>query len=338
MALSGRIIRQFWHDKRSLALLLIAPMLIIWLLSLVFAGEEYQPVIGVVQLPEEVVSLFEEEGGKITVYSEEEAEQALQAGDVDAVIKMEDQKMMLTLEGSDPSSNQAVLLLMQNVRQHMFPNAPTQQIEIAYLYGSADLASFDYFGPVLVGFFAFFFVFLLSGVSFLRERTGGTLERLLASPIRRWEIVAGYFLGFGFFAIIQAIIITWFAIHILDMYMVGSFAYVLLVNLLLAMTALTLGILLSAYAHNELQMIQFIPLVIVPQVFFSGLFNLETMAEWLRGISVIMPLYYGADALRDVMVRGKGWHEIDFDVYMLCAFSFVFMLLNMLALRKHRRI
>jgi ABC-2 type transport system permease protein len=122
------------------------------------------------------------------------------------------------------------------------------------------------------------------------------------------------------------------------MYMVGSFAYVLLVNLLLAMTALTLGILLSAYAHNELQMIQFIPLVIVPQVFFSGLFNLETMAEWLRGISVIMPLYYGADALRDVMVRGKGWHEIDFDVYMLCAFSFVFMLLNMLALRKHRRI
>ena len=135
---------------------------------------------------------------------------------------------------------------------------------------------FDNFGPVLIGFFVFFFVFLIAGVSFLRERTGGTLERLLATPLRRFEIVAGYIIGFGLFTTLQASLIAWFAVDILDMMMEGSFLYVLFITFLLAMTALTLGTLLSAFANNELQMMQFIPLVVVPQIFFSGLFNLYT--------------------------------------------------------------
>jgi ABC-2 type transport system permease protein len=200
------------------------------------------------------------------------------------------------------------------------------------------MAAFDNFGPVLIGFFAFFFVFLISGVSFLRERTGGTLERLLASPLRRWEIVAGYVLGFGLFTMIQAALIAWFAVDVLGLMMEGSFGYVMLVTLLLSVTALTIGTFLSAFANNELQMIQFIPLVIVPQVFFSGLFNLDTMSEWLRWLSKLMPLYYGADALRDVMIRGKGWTDIAADVYVLIAFSLCIMALNVFALRKYRKL
>ncbi|MCL6459727.1 MAG: ABC transporter permease, partial [Gorillibacterium sp.] len=86
------------------------------------------------------------------------------------------------------------------------------------------------------------------------------------------------------------------------------------------------------------QMIQFIPIIIVPQVFFSGLFDLDTMAPWLRWLSTIMPLKYGADALRDIMIRGEGWDTIASNVYLLTGLSLVFMLLNILALRKHRRI
>lgn len=85
-------------------------------------------------------------------------------------------------------------------------------------------------------------------------------------------------------------------------------------------------------------MIQFIPLIVVPQIFFSGLFNLETMAQWLRSFSVIMPLTYGADALREIMIRGNGWNEIAIDVYVLLGFSLLFMILNVIALKKYRKL
>ncbi len=145
-------------------------------------------------------------------------------------------------------------------------------------------------------------------------------------------------IGFGLFTTIQASLISRFAIDVLDMMMEGSFWYVLLITFLLAMTALALGMLLSAFANNELQMVQFIPLVVVPQVFFSGLFNLDTMEQWLRSLSVIMPLTYGAYALRDIMVRGEGFSAIAVDVYVLLGFTMLFMLLNVVALKKYRKL
>ncbi|WP_256244594.1 ABC transporter permease [Alkalibacterium sp. 20] len=148
---------------------------------------------------------------------------------------------------------------------------------------------FDYFGPVLLGFFVFFFVFLISGVSFLRERTRGTLERLLSSPLRKWEIVIGYVIGFGLFTVIQSTIISAYSIYVLGMMMQGNFFYVLLIKLCLSFTALTLGMLLSSFAQNELQMIQFIPVVVVPQLFFSGLFNLEAISGWVSWIGPLTP-------------------------------------------------
>ncbi|OXB88456.1 ABC transporter [Geobacillus uzenensis] len=151
-------------------------------------------------------------------------------------------------------------------------------------------------------------------------------------------MVAGYMVGFGLFTTIQASLISWFAIDVLDMMMEGSFGYVLLITFLLAMTALALGMLLSAFANNELQMVQFIPLVVVPQVFFSGLFNLDTMEQWLRSLSVVMPLNYGADALRDIMVRGEGWSAIAVDVYVLLGFTLLFMVLNVVTLKKYRKL
>ena len=222
------------------------------------------------------------------------------------------------------------------------PNQDTEKTknapEINYLHGSADMETFDYIGPFLIGFFIFFFVFLISGVSFLRERTTGTLERLLATPMRRWEMVVGYVVGFGIFTILQSAIIVSFAIYILDIMMAGSIWLVILITLMLAITALSLGTLLSAFATNELQMIQFIPLVVVPQVFFSGLFSIETMAEWLQPLSIIMPLTYGGEAIRDVMIQGDGWNDIYGNVLVLIGFSLLFMILNVLALKKHRKL
>lgn len=338
-ALVIRILKQFFHDKRTLALMIVAPMIILWMMSLVFNGNTYEPRLGTVDVPGALSAKLEEQGGVVTEYDAEAAETALQAEEIDAVISFGGATPQVKLEGSDPAKNKAVILLLQGVLQQLnSASAQTETPAVSYLHGSETMAAFDNFGPVLIGFFTFFFVFLISGVSFLRERTGGTLERLLATPLRRWEIVAGYVIGFGIFTMIQASLIAWFAIKILGIMMAGSFWYVLLITVLLSMTALTLGTFLSAFANNELQMIQFIPLVVVPQVFFSGLFSVDNMAEWMRRLGVIAPLTYGADALRDIMIRGKGWSDIAVDVYVLIGFSLLVMAANVLALRKHRRI
>jgi ABC-2 type transport system permease protein len=292
-----RILRQFLHDKRTLAMMIVAPMLILYMMSLVFNGETYHPKLGVVNLPDAIIQKLQAQGAEVTAYDGEQADKELADVHLDAVIRLESGIPQIKLEGSDPAKNKAVLFLLQKAVQSSAPNpASLQQPSISYLHGSESMAAFDNFGPVLIGFFVFFFVFLLSGVSFLRERTGGTLERLLASPLKRWEIVVGYILGFGIFTTLQAALIAWFATSVLGLMMAGSFWYVLLITVLLSLTALTLGTLISAFANNEFQMIQFIPLIIVPQVFFSGLFSLDTMSVWLRWIGVVMPLRYGADA------------------------------------------
>lgn len=334
-----RIIRQFIRDKRTLALMMVAPLLVLSLMYLVFNSNTYEPKIGTVDLPSPLIQALEKEKVHLTPYTRAEGEKALAANTIDALIALEGQAPLIRLEGSDPAKSRAVLLFVQHSLQALNPAAAQGvQPRVEYLYGSEDMASFDNFGSVLLGFFTFFFVFLLSGVSFLRERTGGTLERLMASPLRRYEIVTGYILGFGLFAFLQSLLIVWYSTKVLGMLMTGSFALLLLVTLILSLTALTLGLLISAFANNELQVIQFIPLIIIPQVFFSGLFNMDTMTPWLRGLGSIMPLTYGARALRDIMIRGKGWEAIGNDLLILLGFAAVFIVLNLLVLRKYRKV
>lgn len=170
------------------------------------------------------------------------------------------------------------------------------QLDNSYLYGDKNSNYFDKMFPILMGFFVFLFVFLISGISLLRGRTTGTLERVYAIPIRRSEIVSGYLLGYGIFAIIQTLIIVFFSIYLLNINLAGSLVYVLLVNILLAITALVMGIFISTFANSEFQMVQFIPIVAIPQVFFSDIFPLENMPSWLSNIGYLFPLRYAGDA------------------------------------------
>ncbi|MGG0232995.1 MULTISPECIES: ABC transporter permease [Bacillus cereus group] len=331
-----RIIRQFFRDKRSLAMMFGAPMLLLWLLSLVFTQKDYVPHIAVVDMPAQLVKVMKNQEASIYEYNTEKAMSELENQKVDAVIRLENGKMNIVLEGSDLSKNRAVLQILQKSTEKN--DVSIMKPEVNYLHGSKDFTMFDGLGPVLIGFFTFFFVFILSGVSFVRERLSGTLERLLSTPIKRWEIVVGYIIGFGIFAFIQSIIIVSFSVYILDLYVAGSIWLTLLITCMLSLTALTLGTFLSAYANNEFQMIQFIPLVIVPQIFFSGLFPIESMNKWLQMLGKLFPLTYGADAMRQVMIRNQGFTEIALDLTVLLLFSIFFAIGNVFALKKHRKI
>lgn len=334
-AVAIRILLQMIHDKRTLGLIILAPMLILTLMSFIFNSSDYNPKLGIVNAPLNFVNKLEDNDARVTRYTDSDAYGALRRAEVDAIINFESGVPHIQLEGSDPTKNKAVIMLIQKVTQQL---TPTPKPDLTYLYGYENMSTFDTFGPILIGFFVFFFVFLIAGVSFLSERTSGTLERLLATPLRRWELVLGYVLGFGAITIVQSALIAWYSINVLDMMMLGSFGLVLLVTILTAMVALTIGTFISAYANNELQMIQFIPIIVVPQVFFSGLFDLSTMAPWLQAIGRVMPLWYVADALRNIMIRGKGWSEIYIDVIVLVAICIFFMLANIPALKKHRKI
>ncbi|WP_330949185.1 ABC transporter permease [Virgibacillus sp. MG-45] len=332
-ALIKRIVRQIIRDKRSIALMFIAPVFVITLLWLVLDLEDYEPTIAIYDIPNQLDTALNHQTATIITMSEKEALDALEEQAVDAFATVQGGTLYLKMEGSDPTANGAVQhVFNQAMKEH---NPSQAQMEVEFLYGSKNLNLFDHVGAVLIGFFVFFFTFIIGGVSFLRERTQGTLERLLATPLKRWEIVAGYLIGFGIFILIQSVIVAAYAIYVLDIYMVGSFLEVLFITILLAIAALSMGTLLSAYAKNEFQMIQFIPIVIVPQVFFAGVFPISGI-PWLEVIGKLMPLYYGADALTAIMIRGEHLTNVVLDITVLIGFSLLCISLNIVALKRYR--
>src|SRR5258708_39580955 len=213
----------------------------------------------------------------------------------------------------------------------------TAFVKVSYLYGGPHYTLLDYLAPTLIAVFAFFFIFLLSAVSFLRERTSGTLERLLATPLTRGELVLGYLGGFALFALLQALVILAFTILVLKVQYRGNLATIFLVEAVLVVGAVSLGLAISAFARNELQAVQFVPLVLLPQVFLSGLLvPVEQLNDVLRPISAILPLTYANEALRSVMVKGYALTDplILRDIGILAAFAVVMAVGAVLSIRR----
>ena len=94
----------------------------------------------------------------------------------------------------------------------------------------------------------------------------------------------------------------------------------------------------STFANSKFQMVQFIPLVVIPQIFFSGLISLDSMANWVKGIAHIFPLSYGGEALTNIMIKGQGWQDNEFDLGMLVIFIIGFTILNIIGLKRYRKV
>lgn len=351
-ALIKRIIRQMLRDKRTLALMFVAPLLILTLMYFLFNGNTVDSKLGVVGIDESLIKVLEKADISVKHYDKAVKDMVVDK-DLDGLLVQEaDGELQLTLQNDDPSTakslqmkvNQAAAAQFQAQLMMKSSGVPAagitgpKTIDTKYVYGDNETVFFDTLSPILVGFFVFFFVFIISGIGLLRERTTGTLERLMSTPIRRWEIVTAYLAGYGIFAVIQTIIVVFYAIHVLDIVLVGSIFSVIVINLLLALVALSLGILLSSFAASEFQMMQFIPIAVIPQVFFAGIFPLEGMAHWLQAFAKIVPMYYAGDALKSVMYKGNSLGEIGGDLLALCIFAALFIVLNIFALKKYRKL
>jgi len=208
---------------------------------------------------------------------------------------------------------------------------------IASLVGVAvpDKSMLDYTAPAILAVLILFFGFILTGISFYRERSQGTLERLMASPVSRLDIVGGYLLGFLLFALIQTLILFFYLIYVLDISYQGELWQILVFQVVIGIGAVCLGTFFSIFAKNEFQMIQFVPLIIVPQIFLCGLlWPVSQMPKYLQWLANVLPLTYGVDGIRAMMLQGQNLVDIGKDVGVLAAYAVGLLILAAVTLRR----
>jgi len=374
-AVFRRIVAQFRRDPRSLALLFVAPLAIIALLGWVLGSQSAASArIAVVNesanagagtVVTRLQSALEGQPGITMVRSvadDSTARQMLKDKQLDLVVvlpadfSLQSRKIDVLTLGINPTGEYGALPAIQKALISAVADSsvggalPT--VERTTVYGSPNATQLDSLAPVVVGFFAYFFVFILTGISFLRERIGGTLERLLATPVSRAEIVLGYSLGFGFFATLQVAIVLAFVLGRLGIPALGpvpTFAIGLgvhtagnpllayLLVLVLGLGAVSLGIFLSTFARTELQILQFIPIVIVPQGLLGGFFwPIEGLPNLLQPVARVLPVTYAIDGLRQVMIAGAdlGSPQVLLDLGVLTAIAAVFVVLAAATIRR----
>ncbi|MGC5000699.1 ABC transporter permease [Streptomyces sp. DT195] len=166
----------------------------------------------------------------------------------------------------------------------------------------ASPRTFDSVGASLLGIFPLITMFLVTSIATLRERTSGTLERLLAMPLGKADLIAGYALAFGTVAVVQSALATGLAVWALGLDVTGSPWLLLLVALLDALLGTALGLFVSAFAASEFQAVQFMPAVIFPQLLLCGLFTPRAdMHPLLEAVSDVLPMSYAVDGMNEVL-------------------------------------
>ncbi len=202
-----------------------------------------------------------------------------------------------------------------------------------YVYDDSPQV-FDRVGPQMLGLFPFIIMFLVTSVTMVRERTSGTLERLLTTPLKRGELIGGYALGFGVAALVQAVVSSVVAIWLLGLDVNIPWAIVLFA-VLDAVLGTALGLLMSAFATTEFQAVQFMPLVVVPQILLCGLLQpRDMMPRVLELMSDALPLSYATDAFTELTISDTFTGEMGLDLGVLLGFFVVSIALASLTLRR----
>ncbi len=371
-SLSGRVVLEVFRDKRSFVLLIVIPVLLLLLADKLFESDAERLGIGLVNLDSGVsipggISLrlgdsIEQgirmsESLSLIAVEEHESEAFLASGQAKAVlflpanfsasfVQSGELTLDLKLEGSNPALSQpvigqihqiAIAALAQLAAPEIAPGFDRSPVRINadYFYGGEAFGMMDYVAPVYIAFLVLFFVFLITCVSLIRERNQGTLERLLASPTTRFEIIAGYIIGLGVYALLQGAVILTFSLFVLKIVYAGSLWILFLIIAVLSIVGVALGMLASSFARNEFQVVLFIPLLIIPQMLLGGTFiPVDQLPPVLTPLAYSMPLTYANMAMQDVMIKGWNLSQIYLKLLLLGGFAVVFVVIDVLAVRR----
>ena len=194
---------------------------------------------------------------------------------------------------------------------------------------------FDRLGAPMVGIFPFITMFLVTSIAMLRERTTGTLERLMTMPLAKLDLLAGYGIAFALLASVQALVTSAVAFAALGLDAAGATALIIALAVLNAVLGSALGLLASAFASSEFQAVQFMPAFVLPQILLCGLLvPQDQMAGWLDGIASVLPLTFAFEALDAVAVDGAALGDVGGEIAVLTGMAAVAIGLAALTLRR----
>jgi len=193
----------------------------------------------------------------------------------------------------------------------------------------------DFTAPGIIGFAMTLITVMLTAMSIVRERTGGTLTRILIAPVSAWQVTFGYTMAFSLIAIFQSAELLLASTWIFDIRFVGNAGVVALVILLFAVGLQGIATLISTLSKNEAQAMQFVLFLLIPSIMLGGVFwPLETMPAAMRPLSYAIPLTYANSALRKVMLTGGGFADLAFELSVLAAIAVVALFLSVLSMRR----
>jgi ABC-2 type transport system permease protein len=188
---------------------------------------------------------------------------------------------------------------------------PVLLLTLLYFMFKDSPGTFQGVGLIMLGVFPFVIMFLLTSIAMLRERTSGTLERLLTTPMGKLDLLFAYGIAFGIAAAIQATVAGGVAYLFLDLNTRGSIGLVITIAIANAVLGVALGLFCSAFARSEFQAVQFMPVVVIPQLFLCGLFVArDQMVGWLQAISNVMPMTYAVEALQEVGMHAEATNAL----------------------------
>ncbi|MGW8381118.1 ABC transporter permease [Streptomyces sp. ODS28] len=212
---------------------------------------------------------------------------------------------------------------------------PVLLLVLLYYVFDSQPRGFDGIGASLLGIFPMVTMFLVTSIATLRERTSGTLERLLSMPLGKADLILGYALAFGLLAVLQAGIATGVAVWLLDLNFAGSPWLLLLIALLDALLGTALGLFVSAFAASEFQVVQFMPAVIFPQLLLCGLFApRDTMQPVLEYVSNVLPMSYAVDGMNEVLTHTSPTGDLVRDVLVVAGAAALVLALGAATLRR----
>ncbi|MDO3649287.1 ABC transporter permease [Nocardia mangyaensis] len=199
----------------------------------------------------------------------------------------------------------------------------------------SPLTMFDRVGITMLGILPFIVMFLITAIAMQRERTSGTLERLLTTPLSKLDLLAGYGSAFSLAAAAQAAVACLVAFGLLGLTAAGNPGWVMLIAMVDAMCGVALGLLASAFARTEFQAVQFMPVIVAPQIFLCGLLvPRDQLPNWLEAISNVLPLSYAVDALQQVSVHAEPTSAMWRDLAIVAVFAVVALCLGAATLNR----
>ncbi len=342
LAISRKSLSQFRHDKRTLGFVVGMPLLMVLAFGYTFGGQIHDVRTLVVNedLGPMGARLIENITGDTLALAASpdlaSARSEVVAGRAWAVLWLpadftqalvaQSAVVHVILDGTSPPIVSAVLGTVRASVEKAFAGAGGAALSLdrEFAYGSPATRFIDSFAPGIIALAVLMVTTIFSVVIIVREKSGGMLERLFSTPLRPLELVLGHAAALSLIAVLQSGVVLGAAVALFQVQIVGNVGLAFGVLLLFAVGNQGLGMVASAAARNELQAVQFIPLVLFPSLLLTGVFYpLEAIPGGLRPLSWFVPMTYANDALRSVMLRGWGAGDIGVDLIVLAGYAAV---------------